>query len=257
VQPFVKLAADHNVAVVLIHHLNQQSDPHDPFDAFTGSTGLTAAAEGIMLLTRKRGDADAFLLADGKDIEEAQDLALGWDAATCVWTIQGDAATYRMHKERREIIELLEREDEPTGPKYVADALDRDHAAVRQMMKRMADDGQLQTAGYGKYVVSKGSGYTNSKGGSHSSHSSHTSTYGSGVTGVTGVTDPYTELLEAPTEWLRDQIGLCRKDVARLAPATARTIATVANDGAKPTEGEVQAALDALLDHIDDGGRNG
>src|SRR5918995_1901619 len=63
VQPFVRLASEHNVAVVLIHHLNQQSDPHDPFDAFTGSTGLTAAAEGIMLLTRKRGDADAFLMA--------------------------------------------------------------------------------------------------------------------------------------------------------------------------------------------------
>src|SRR5215208_6636749 len=47
VQPFVSLAAKHNAAVVVLHHLNQQSEPHDPFDAFSGSSGLTAAAEGI------------------------------------------------------------------------------------------------------------------------------------------------------------------------------------------------------------------
>jgi len=80
VQPFVALAAKHNVAIVLIHHLNQQAEPHDPFDAFSGSSGLPAAAEHIWLLTRKRGDADAYLLVDGKDIEERQELALGWDA---------------------------------------------------------------------------------------------------------------------------------------------------------------------------------
>jgi RecA-family ATPase len=86
VQPFVELAAKHNVAIVLIHHLNQQAEHHDPFDAFSGSAGLTAAADGIWLLTRKRGDADAYLMVDGRDIEEPQELALGWDAATCTWT---------------------------------------------------------------------------------------------------------------------------------------------------------------------------
>jgi len=182
VQPFVELAAKHNVAIVLIHHLNQQAEPHDPFDAFSGSAGLTAAAEHIWLLTRKRGDADAYLLVDGKDIEEPQELALGRDGVTCTWTVQGDAQTYRLSKERREIVELLEREDAPMGPKEVAAALGRDYNAVRQMMSRMHNDGQLNQEGYGKYVPSRGPG--------HTGHSSHTSTDGSGVTGVTTVTSP-------------------------------------------------------------------
>src|SRR5215212_3823594 len=183
VQPFVRLGAEHNVAVVVLHHLNQQSEPHDPFDAFSGSAGLTAAAEHIWLLTRKRGDADAYLMVDGKDIEEPREVALGWDAATCTWAAQGDAATYRLNKERREIIELLIREDEAMGPKAVAELLGKSYDATKQMMKRMSDDGQLKQEGYGKYVPS-------SLGSSHSSHSSHSSTNGLGVTGVTGVTPP-------------------------------------------------------------------
>jgi hypothetical protein len=182
-QPFVPLASKHNTAIVVLHHLNQQSEPHDPFDAFSGTSGLTAATEQIWLLTRKRGDADAYLMIDGKDIEEPQELALGWDAVTCSWTVQGDAQTYRLNKERREIVELLEREDEPMGPKAVAELLGKGYDATKQMMKRMGDDGQLKQEGYGKYVPS-------SLGGSHSSHSSHSSTNGSGVTGVTGVTPP-------------------------------------------------------------------
>jgi AAA domain len=178
VQPFVTLAAKHNAAIVVLHHLNQQAEPHDPFDAFSGSAGLTAAADGIWLLTRKRGDADAYLMVDGKDIEEPQELALGWDATTCSWAAQGDAATYRLNKERREIIELLIREDEAMGPKAVAELLGKGYDATKQMMKRMSDDGQLKQEGYGKYVPS-------SLGGSHSSHPGHSSTHGSGVTGVT------------------------------------------------------------------------
>jgi hypothetical protein len=187
VQPFVRLASKHNVAIVVLHHLNQQAEPSDPFDAFSGSTGLTAAAEGIWLLTRKRGDADAYLMVDGKDIEEPQELALGWDGTTCAWTVQGDAETFRLNKERREIIELLEREDEPMGPKQIADELGRAHSAVKQMVRRMEEAGQLKQEGYGKYVPSRGP--------SHSSHSSHPSTNGSGVTGVTEVTPP---LMDSP-----------------------------------------------------------
>jgi hypothetical protein len=182
VQPFTTLAAKHNVALVLIHHLNQQAEPHDPYDAFSGSSGLTAAADGIWLLTRKRGDADAFLMIDGKDVEDPQELALGWDAQTCSWTAQGDAAAYRLNKERREVVQLMETDDQPMGAKDVSLALGKDHAATRQLMSRMYNDGQLSRAGYGKYVLSLGP--------SHTSHTSHSSTNGSGVTGVTGVTPP-------------------------------------------------------------------
>jgi hypothetical protein len=204
---------------MVLHHLNQQSEPHDPFDAFSGTSGLTAATEQIWLLTRKRGDADAYLMIDGKDIEEPQELALGWDAVTCSWTAQGDAQTYRLNKERREIVELLEREDEPMGPKEVADTLGKDYSATRQMMSRMNKDGQLNQEGYGKYVPSGGP--------SHSSHSSHTSTNGSGVTGVTPV-DPsiVAGLFANPPEWLTTQLDQYHKDPARYLRPLCAAVAT-------------------------------
>jgi hypothetical protein len=193
-QPFVPLGSKHNTAIVVLHHLNQQSEPHDPFDAFSGTSGLTAATEQVWLLTRKRGDADAYLMIDGKDIEDPQELALGWDAATCSWTAQGDAATYRLNKERREIVELLEREDEPMGPKAVAELLGKKYDATKQMMKRMNDDGQLAQEGYGKYVPSRGPSHSShSSHSTTSSHSSHSSTNGLGVTEVTGVTPPHND----------------------------------------------------------------
>jgi len=184
VQPFAALASKHNVALVILHHLNQQSEPHDPFDAFSGSAGLTAAADGIWLLTRKRGDADAFLMIDGKDIEDPQELALGWDAQTCSWTAKGDAATYRLNKERREIVEVMASWDEPMGPKAVADALSKNYDQTRQLMYKMAGDGQLTQEGYGKYVVAQGPVYIGNIG--------NTSTTGTGVNDVNDVNTPYT-----------------------------------------------------------------
>jgi hypothetical protein len=59
IEPFVGLASQHNVAIVLVHNLNP--DPADPYDAFSDSSGLTAAVEGILLLTRERGQADGYL----------------------------------------------------------------------------------------------------------------------------------------------------------------------------------------------------
>jgi hypothetical protein len=130
VEPLVGLASKHNVSIIVVHHLNQNPDPADPYDAFSGSSGLTAAVEGILLLTRKRGDADAYLTVDGKDIEERRELALRWDANVCTWTLEGDAEQFRLSKERREIYELAERHGQPISPAKVADELDRDPAAV-------------------------------------------------------------------------------------------------------------------------------
>jgi hypothetical protein len=196
VRPFVPLADKHNVAIVLIHHLNQLSEPNDPFDAFSGSAGLPAAAEGIWLLTRKRGDADAFLMVDGKDIEEPQELALGWDAATCSWAVQGDAATYRLNKERREIVEVMTAWDEPMGPKAVAQALGKDYDQTRQLMYKMAGDGQLAQEGYGKYVVTQGPVYID--------NTVYTSTNGSGVNDVNDVNGPLSA--NEANEWVQQRI---------------------------------------------------
>ena len=156
IEPFVGLASQHNVAIVLVHHLNQNPDPADPYDAFSGSSGLTAAVEGIFLLTRERGQADGYLTVDGKDIKDRQELALGWDASVCTWTIQGDAEQYKLSKARQEILHVVEMTDEPVTPTYVADALGKNFNAVKKTMWEMSRDGQLTSTGSGRYTLVTG-----------------------------------------------------------------------------------------------------
>jgi len=156
IEPFVGLASKHNVAIVLVHHLNQNPDPADPYDAFSGSSGLTAAVEGILLLTRERGQADGYLTVDGKDIRDRQELALGWDSNVCTWTIQGDAEQYKISKERREIWQVVEEADEPVTPTYVADAFGKSFNTVKKLMWEMSRDGQLRSTGNGRYSTVTG-----------------------------------------------------------------------------------------------------
>jgi hypothetical protein len=163
VRPFVPLANEHDVSIVLVHHLNQQSNPDDPFDWFSGSAGLVAAAEGILLFRRKRGDADAFLTVDGKDIEERTELALKWDALAASWTVIGDAEEHRLSEIRAAILRVMADIDEPVGPTDVADALDEPVNKIKQRMYQMSKDGELKVVARGRYVM-----------GTHNLHNLHT-----------------------------------------------------------------------------------
>lgn len=152
IQPFVDLAYAHNTAIVIVHHLNQQSDHTDPYDAFSGSAGLTAASEGILLLTRQRGNADAMLLVDGKDIEEQGEFPLSWSPEACSWTIAGDVEYIGMTTERRKIQDALPEYGEPgIGPKEIALNTRMDYENVRKLIGKMVPE-QASKSGYGKYT---------------------------------------------------------------------------------------------------------
>ncbi len=153
VRPFVPLANEHVVAIVLVHHLNQQSNPDDPFDWFSGSAGLVAAAEGILLFRRKRGDADAFLTVDGKDIEERTELALKWEPLATSWTVIGGAEEHRLSEIRAAILRVMADMDEPIGPTDVADALDEPVNKIKQRMYQMSNGGELRVVSRGRYVT--------------------------------------------------------------------------------------------------------
>jgi len=75
VDPLVPLAAKHNVALLLVNHL-RETESDDPLDMIHGSAGLTGGADGALVLKRRRGDADAYLHVDGRDIENPTELAL-------------------------------------------------------------------------------------------------------------------------------------------------------------------------------------
>src|SRR5215218_10782755 len=59
VAPLGPIAADHGVAILLVHHL-RETESDDPLDMITGSVGLTGGVDGALVLKRQRGRADAF-----------------------------------------------------------------------------------------------------------------------------------------------------------------------------------------------------
>jgi hypothetical protein len=157
VDPLAPLADRHNVAIVLVHHL-RESESDDPLDMIHGSAGLTGGVDGALVLKRKRGDADAYLTVDGRDIEEHTELALRWHQDAATWAIMGDAEEYRLIGERREIVRVLrESYPEPLGAKDTAIAIGKGdpkgYNATRQRLYQMSQSGEVKTAGRGKYSL--------------------------------------------------------------------------------------------------------
>jgi AAA domain/3'-5' exonuclease/Domain of unknown function (DUF3854) len=151
VEPLVELAARHNVAILIVHHLRKLG-ADDPLDQVSGSMGLTGGADGALVLNRQRGRADAYLYVTGRDIEEEKELALSWDSTTATWKIAGDAEEYRNSRERQEVEGCLRTLGEPAGPKEVSEALGKPYNNVKQLMWKMGNDGDLRSVGGGKYV---------------------------------------------------------------------------------------------------------
>jgi hypothetical protein len=149
------LAGKYSVAIILIHHL-KKGDADDPMDLVSGSTGLTAGVDGVMVLNRTRSAADAVLKAIHRELKDDPELALGWNPEAGRWTFLGSAEEYRMGKERREIFDVMAREDKAMKPFEVAEQLGKPTDNVRMLMGKMLDEGLLdRPAEYGKYVISK------------------------------------------------------------------------------------------------------
>src|SRR5919112_3064269 len=145
-----RLAAEHEVSILVVHHLRKLGAV-DPLDEISGSTGLSGGADGILVLKRDRGRADAYLHVTGREIEEEAELALRWDADLAGWCIVGDAEEYRVSQERQDIVRVLVEAGEPMTPKEVSELLDKPPNNVKFLMWRMSKDGQLATAGKGRY----------------------------------------------------------------------------------------------------------
>lgn len=253
IEPFIDLAGKHNVAIVIVHHLNQQPDPTDPYDAFSGSSGLTAAVEGILLLTRQRGEADAYLTIDGKDIKDSRQVALKWDTEACTWSAQGDAEEYKISKARQEIKAKVEDADEAVTPTYVADALGKSVNTVKKTMWEMSRDGQLSSNGNGRYTSVTGNPGNRSNPGNPGNPSNpntgpvtevtegvlesnpekahRNGEYSPRVTEVTevtegdGVGERVAELLNDPPDWIAHQLKGCHDAPERYLKPTANAIA--------------------------------
>jgi AAA domain len=150
-EALLPLAARHNVAVLVVHHLRKMAAT-DPLDEVNSSIGLTGGVDGVMILKRERTRADATLFVAGRDVEEEKEFALRWDRNTAGWALVGSAKEYRISQERAAILDLLRRSTpEPLAPKTIAEALDKPYSSITTLLQKLVKDGLIHSLTYGKY----------------------------------------------------------------------------------------------------------
>jgi len=153
------LADEFGVCILLIHHV-RKAGTKDSLKSVSGSFGLTGGADTIPVLKRKRNEMSATLDVTGRDIEEAEH-ALQFDPVTGRWALVGGADMTFISPQRKAVLDALCGHPKGLGASEVAVALGKADAkgksAVRQTMKRMVDDGQLERQGK-VYLLPNGAG---------------------------------------------------------------------------------------------------
>lgn len=72
-------AAQHRIAVIVVHHLRKVKDSDDWFDKINGSNGLVGAADAVLGLGGKRGEQISKLMVSGRDIDGDYNMAIRFD----------------------------------------------------------------------------------------------------------------------------------------------------------------------------------
>lgn len=187
------VAMRHDVAIIVVHHVRKAAGV-DVFETVSGTFGLTGPVDGLLVLQRVRGEADAKLHITGRDVEE-RELALNFESRSGTWKLLGDAKRYAHSAERRAILDALERQP-GLRPKQIAEAVGLSHESVRHLVLRLRDEALVTSDAGGHYSLvhslhstpgepsSTAQGAVNGGGVSHSQHHSPSNSFLHTVNGV-------------------------------------------------------------------------
>jgi DNA-binding MarR family transcriptional regulator len=134
-----RLGDKYGVAILVLHHLSKR-DCEDPFEALTGTVGITGAADGLIVLERKRGKDDAVLHLTGRDIGHEK-LALHFNNGNCHWELLGDAEEVGSTSARQQILDLLGERPDMFSPRDIVDELQLPSTTVRSALRRLNQEG--------------------------------------------------------------------------------------------------------------------
>jgi hypothetical protein len=146
-----RLANQHNIAIVLVHHL-RKAEADDAFDTISGTLGLTGAVDTVLVI--KRDTHGSYVLhGKGRDLSEIE-KAMTFNVETCVWTVLGDAGSVRLTAERNTILAALtDADSNALSPNDIAAATGMKSGNVRRLLGKMKTDGLVTSPRYGKYSL--------------------------------------------------------------------------------------------------------
>ena len=144
------LAMRRDLCIIVVHHV-RKAEGADVFETVSGSYGLTGPCDGVMILQRVRGEADATLHITGRDVPE-RTLALKFDERNGSCKLLGDAKLYAQSAERRTIMEAVTNTPWLT-PKQIADTTGLKYDSVRHLCIRLRDEGKIRSDATGHYSI--------------------------------------------------------------------------------------------------------
>jgi hypothetical protein len=80
-----RLAADHNCAIVAVHHTNCSANDNY-LSRISGSNGLIGSFDNGFVFTRKHNENTAKLSVAGRDIKDDRIIDLEWNPDIGIWT---------------------------------------------------------------------------------------------------------------------------------------------------------------------------
>jgi hypothetical protein len=144
------LANQYGIAILLIHH-QRKAEADDAFDTVSGTLGLTGAVDTILIIKRD-SSGNMVLHGRGRDLVEIE-KALAFNADACTWTIAGEVSEVRASNARKNILAAMREIELPASPAAIATAADMKAVNVRKRLAKMAEDGLVEKADYGKYTL--------------------------------------------------------------------------------------------------------
>jgi hypothetical protein len=146
--PISRLAQEHNVAILIVHHANKLN-PQDFRDTASGAMSLIGGADNFWSLSRLPMQEEATLRVTGRDIRKECELAMQFRDG--YWTVMGDAATTVLNPAHQAIIDVLRTAGYPMTPKQLATKLETDYETLKVHLGRLVQRGLIVKNGYGQY----------------------------------------------------------------------------------------------------------
>jgi biotin operon repressor len=145
------LADRFGVSFLVVHHLRKDA-AGDPLESVSGTSGITGSADTILVLKREPRDALALLYVRGRDVPEAE-IAMQFDDATGKWLRLIGVDDFRLSKERRAIMKVMQDFAEPMSPKEIAEATGKSRASIRMLLRKMRQTGDVARRDDDRYAL--------------------------------------------------------------------------------------------------------
>jgi len=158
------IADSHGITILIVHHRSKMSR-EDIHQSIAGTNALQGAADGSLILDKKRNENKAKLSILGRDIPESE-FALEFIQENCNWReLCIDPIEMTLNSEKKAILEAIRDLGDIAKVGDIAKKLEKEQSNISHQIFKLVDKGILEATGYGKYKIISPD---------HSIHTNHT-----------------------------------------------------------------------------------